>query len=195
MKHNILILFIFSFCSCRSDRAPVPKPHAFPRVLYPEKGFTAFSDPDCPFTFEYPSYGQVNKRTDFFGEAPANPCWFDLNMQALNARLHVSYHNISEHQPFDQLVGDAFKIANKINQRSNYMDEIRVANAQGVEGLVLDFKGPAASPMHFYLSDSTRHFFKASLYFDTQSRPDSLEPISTFIKEDIAHLINSFEWR
>jgi len=70
-----------------------------------------------------------------------------------------------------------------------------VGNKNGVEGLIMEFTGPAASPMHFYLSDTTEHFLKGSLYFNTQARPDSLAPVTEFIKTDIAGIINSFSWQ
>ena len=134
-------------------------------------------------------------RTEFFGEAPASPCWFDLSVPALNARIHFSYHPLRDAETLDDLIQDAFTIANKINQRSNYMDEIRVRNAQGVGGLIMEFQGPAASPMHFYLTDSTRHFVKAALYYQAEVRPDSLAPVNEFLKQDLADVINSFRWR
>lgn len=178
---------------CKSDTDAVPRPRAYPRVDYPERDYTTFTSVDCPFSFEYPTYAEIVYETSFFDQAPLHKCWFDLVIAPLNARIHCSY--IPLEGQFTKLVDDAFKIANRINQRSNYMDEIRVANAQGVHGLIMDFKGPAASPMHFYLSDSTQHFFKAALYYNAPVRSDSLEPVSQFIKEDIARLINTFNWK
>ncbi len=90
---------------------------------------------------------------------------------------------------------DAFLIATKINERANYMEEMPVRNAQGVGGLRLTWTGPAASPIHFFLTDTTTHFFKAALYFDSKVQPDSLAPIASFIKSDIDTLISSFRWR
>jgi hypothetical protein len=49
--------------------------------------------------------------------------------------------------------------------------------------------------MQFFLTDTTRHFFRGALYFNTQARPDSLAPVTAFLKEDIAVMINSFEWK
>ena len=75
------------------------------------------------------------------------------------------------------------------------MEETRLKNAQGVHGLILEWTGPAASPVHFFLTDSTNHFFKAALYFDAKVQPDSLAPVSAFIKEDIQRMINTFSWK
>jgi gliding motility-associated lipoprotein GldD len=188
----ILTLLIFA---CNQVPDAVPKPRAFPKIIYPERRYIEFKDSDCPFSFRYPDYFKIEKQTSFLGGTPSHPCWFDLVLTTFNARIHCSYVPVSDVNPLDALVRDAFTIANKINQRSNYMDEIRVGNAQGVTGLILEFQGPAASPMHFYLTDSTDHFLKASLYYNSKVRPDSLRPVTEFIKVDIAEMLNSFSWQ
>lgn len=197
MRINLLWLVVLCVVfACGVDNDPVPKPRAYPRVMYPDRSYTSLARQECPLSFEYPGYGHIEMQTSFFGEKPVHPCWFDIVMPVFDARLHCSYYHIGEDEStYDALVEDAFKIANKINQRSNYMDEIRIRNAHGVSGLILEFKGPAASPMHFFLSDTNSHFFKASLYYNARVRPDSLEPITQFIQEDMAHLINSFQWK
>jgi gliding motility-associated lipoprotein GldD len=86
-------------------------------------------------------------------------------------------------------------MADRITQRANYMDEIRVANAHGVSGVIMEFSGAAASPMHFYMTDSTTHFLKASVYFRSKVVPDSLAPVLDFLQEDIAVMLNSLTFK
>ncbi len=195
MRYSSCIILTVLFFACNNAPDAVPKPRAYPKVIYPKRHYIQFADSDCPLTFKYPDYFKVEKQTSFLGTEPSSPCWFDLVYSSFNARIHCSYIPVSDENPLGDLVRDAFTIANKINQRSNYMDEIRIGNAQGVGGLVLEFKGPAASPMHFYLTDSTEHFLKASLYFNNKVRPDSLQPITDFIMADIAEILNTFSWQ
>lgn len=189
----VLVLAVLAGCTGTPDA--IPRPRAFPRIIYPDRVPVSLSETACPFTFQYSDYFTVELDKSFFGEDPMHGCWFDLYSEAFDARLHCSYYPIDQGKSFDELVADAFRIANKINQRSNYMDEIAVANEQGAGGLILEFQGPAASPMHFFLTDSTNHFFKASLYYNTKVRPDSLAPITEFLKADIAQIVNSFKWQ
>jgi gliding motility-associated lipoprotein GldD len=112
----------------------------------------------------------------------------------LGAKLHFSYYPISG-KALDGLVTDAFRMADRITQRANYMDEIRVANAHGVSGVIMEFSGAAASPMHFYMTDSTTHFLKASVYFRSKVVPDSLAPVLDFLQEDIAVMLNSLTFK
>lgn len=187
----VLSLLQFVGSGCLEKDARIPKPRAYPRVTYPARNYVTFREVECPVTFQFPDYMHVIRRENFFNEKPAHPCWFDLDAPALGAKIHCSYYDITAEKSFDVLVADAFKIADQINQRANYMDEIRMANEHGVGGLLMEFSGSAASPLHFYLTDSTTHFLKASLYFQSKVVPDSLAPITSFLREDLAIIINS----
>ena len=57
-----------------------------------------------------------------------------------------------------------------------------------------DYAGVTATASQFYLTDSSSHFFRGALYFNTQVS-DSLLPVNNFLKEDIINLIESFRWK
>jgi gliding motility-associated lipoprotein GldD len=180
-----LLVFFSGLVACQQSPGS-PKPRAYPKIEYPDRKYIAYNEAECPYRFEYPDYAQIKKKDE--------KCWFDLFMPAFNARLHCSYLPVENKDKFDDLVSDAYVIADRINERANYMEEVRIKNAQGVSGLMLQWTGPAASPVHFFLTDTTQHFFKAALYFDSRVKPDSLEPIAKFIRQDIDHMISSFDW-
>jgi gliding motility-associated lipoprotein GldD len=187
IRYVLYLAIALTSTGCQQDRT-TPRPRAYPRVEYPERQYISYDNSTCPFTFELPAYAVVEEKAE-------QPCWFDLHMPVFQARLHCSYVPIRNREEFDDLVSDAFTIASQINQRANFMEESRLRNAQGVAGLVLEWTGPAASPMHFFLTDTTHHFFKAALYFEAEIRPDSLKPIADFVREDIDALIRSFTWK
>src|SRR5690606_35081053 len=146
-----------------------------------------FERADCPLSFDYPAFAEIVQREE--------PCWFDIHIPQFRANLHCSYMPVTSREAFDDLVFDAFVIATKINERANAMEEARISNPNGVGGLALRWSGPAASPVHFFLTDTTQHFFKASLYFESRTAPDSLAPIVDFLMTDIDSLIASFSWK
>lgn len=187
------LLFVGCFISCGNEEVYTPKPRAFPKVAYPERGFQKMDANFCAFTFDYPTYANIQQDTAFFDDRPSNPCWFDIQMPAFNAKLHCSYTPIQG--DFEKLRNDAFTLANKHNIKANYIDELPVNKPNGVSGLVFDIEGPVASPFQFYLTDTENHFLRASLYFNAKARPDSLAPILNFIKTDIMEMINTFEWK
>lgn len=189
----ILLLGLFVWMSCE-DVVYTPKPRAYPKVDYPEKVYQPFDKNYCQFTFEYPKYAEVLQDTLFFDERPTHPCWFDIVIASLDARIHCSYYPITRENTFDKLNSDAFDLANKHNLKANYIDDFIIQKPNGVSGIAFNLEGAVASPFQFILTDSTNHFMRGSLYFNTQAKPDSLAPVVNFVKTDIMHLINTFEW-
>lgn len=180
--------------SCSEPSHATPKPRAFPKVDYPERGYQSFDEGYCPLTFEYPLYAEVQRDTAFFEEAPPHPCWFDLYFPDFDGRLHCSYAPIGGEQSWERLKDDAFSLADWHNKKANYIDELRVDKGNGVSGMVFLIEGAAASPFQFYLTDSTRHFIRGAFYFNTEMRPDSMAPIYSFVQQDLLRLIETFEW-
>lgn len=164
-------------------------------MIFPERNMTTVSLPECPFSFDFPTYAEVDRNKTYFDEEAPHPCWFNLHIPDFNADLFLSYHEIKQRKDFDKLIGDTYKITNQINRRSEYMEEARIRNRQGVSGMKFTFEGPAASPIHFYLSDTTNHFLKGALYYNERVRPDSLMPATIFIMEDIDRLLGTFSWK
>ena len=70
---------------------------------------------------------------------------------------------------------------------------IRIPNGQIAS--VTELEGEVPTQFQFFTSDSTHHFFRGALYFNTATQNDSLAPIIEFIKKDMIHLLNSFEWK
>lgn len=188
---------MLTLSACSSDGPPpTPKPRAFPKVDYPDYTYQQFNKDYCSFTFQYPTYAEVVQDDNFFDEQPTHPCWFDLYIPAFDSRLHCSYVAIGSDKSLDQLRTDAFEMADYHTKRANYIDELRIDRAQeaDVEGFAFAIEGPAATPFQFYLTDGEDHFFRASLYFNTQVRPDSLRPIYDFVRKDVMKMIETFEW-
>ena len=53
----------------------------------------------------------------------------------------------------------------------------------------------AASPFQFYLTDSVDHFVRGALYFNVVPNNDSLAPVIDYLKDDMRHMIETFEWK
>lgn len=192
----LLLVFAIFFLSACEDHVPTPKPHDYPRVIYPEKKYKPFDEHYCAFTFDQPVYATVEQDTSFFGERPESDCWFNLSVPALNAKIYCSYYPVTNRGRFDELVQDAHAITQKHNIKASYIDNIPVyRDADHVHGVVFNVEGPAASSYQFFLTDSTRHFLRGALYFNTQSRPDSLAPVIEFMKQDLDRLVSSLKWQ
>jgi gliding motility-associated lipoprotein GldD len=200
--HNILktrpvswaALLILGLLSC-VQVPPTPKPRAYPKIQFPEKSYTLFTERYCPFSFEMPQYARIEQDTQFFEDKPLHPCWFDIYFPVFDCRIHCSYFEINNPFSFEKLNEDAFRMVMEHNRKATYIDELPIEKPGGINGFLFNIEGPAATPFQFYLSDSSRHFLRGALYFNSQIKPDSLAPQYEFVKRDIVHLINTFHWK
>ena len=194
MKYLVIIISIV-FSSCGGDNIIQPRPHQYPRIEFPEQSFAEFSNTDCPFTMDIPGYADITKKKLLFGEEEADPCWFDLDMSRFNATVHCSYYAINEEYNFDKLVNDAFTMASKHNIKASFREEYSIKNKHNASGLIFLIKGPVATPFQFYMTDSTNHFLRGSLYFNDRVDIDSIAPVIDFIQEDLDAMLASIQWK
>ncbi|MBB4080380.1 gliding motility-associated lipoprotein GldD [Lewinella aquimaris] len=197
MRFLTACCLLFFFCACGDEVLPVPKPRSYPRVEYPVRAYTTLGADYCPFTFERPASTRVLRETSYFDEAPADSCWFNLKLApALNGTLHFSYYPVSSYAQWEELRDEAFQLVGVHNQRASDIQEIVVhRDSARVHGVAFDIAGPAASPFQFFLTDTTHHFLRGALYFETQVNPDSLAPVIEYVKEDIFRIVETLEWR
>ena len=92
-------------------------------------------------------------------------------------------------------IDDAYKLMKEHQHKADFIDELPIHKPNHVSGMLFNIEGAAASPFQFYLTDSIHHFLRGSLYFNAQTKPDSMAPIFQFVKKDIIELINTFEWK
>ena len=201
MKVNNKFVLIFTCAvalfvvACNSAEGPLAKPRMFPKVEFPTRNFISFHNKECDFSFEHPDYFTYGKDSIRFEENYKYPCWFDLNAKSLNTTIHYSYLKVNSQKDLDININDAFKMVNEHNIKALARKESLIENKEAkVYGLLFEIDGNVASPLQFFLTDSTQHFIRASLYFNDKVNQDSTKLIYDFIKKDIDVMINSFEW-
>ena len=196
LRPLFLFLLILVGNACE-EPVITPKPRAYPKVTFPQRGFSTFTRPDCAMQFQYPAYAKIEQNQYFFGEEAPNECWFNLQFPDFNATLHCSYTPIGGDQRLEELQKQAFKMTDWHNKKASYINENFFENSSGATGMVFDVEGPAASPLQFYLMDSLQqqHFFRGAFYFNSQINTDSLQPMYQFIKADLDRMLETFTWK
>lgn len=181
---------VVSFAGCDSDDEVFsPKPRGYFRINFPEKSYRIY-DSICPYRFEIPVYARMNQDK----HNGANPCWLNLEFPKYKATVYLSYNAVNN--DIGKFLEDAHDIANRHQVKATGLDEITVLrDSAKVYGLVFDIAGNTASSVQFYLTDSTKHFLRGSLYFYSAPNIDSLRIVVDFIKKDILHLINTTSWK
>jgi gliding motility-associated lipoprotein GldD len=194
MKYVLLFTMILIFAGCE-ETVYTPKPKAYFRIDLPEKKYKKFDPQDCPYSFEYPAYAQVNRDTSFFDSKAEDPCWLNISFASLGGMIHVSYKPITATQSLYKLSEDAHKLTFKHTVRADYIDEQYINTANGVKGVLYEVGGNSASNIQFFVTDSTNHYLRGALYFNTVPNADSLEPVIKFVRQDMLHLLETFQWK
>lgn len=179
---------VFLAVSCTDNY--IPKPKGYFRIEFPEKKYTLL-DSIFPYKFEYPVYAEINPDP----HAPDQPYWINVDFPQFKASLHLSYKAVNN--DLEIFTEDAHALAMKHIPKSSGIEQIRIDNESAdVHGLIYNIKGSgAASQYQFYITDSTRHFVRGALYFNTLPNNDSLAPVIDFIKQDISHMLETATWK
>jgi len=187
----ILMSCVLTLSSCDDDDEIIaPKPKAYFRITLPEKTYKKY-DTICPYTFEFPSYAKAIIDKD----ANSEPCWLNLEFPAFKSTLHLSYKSITKNN-FKAILDDTYTLASKHQVKaSGIKEQLIKRDSSKVYGLIYDIQGNAASSFQFFITDSTNHFMRGALYFNAVPNTDSIAPVVEFIKKDIYHFINTFEWK
>lgn len=194
---RILILSFLSLLilACNEPNVPLPKPRIYPKVTYPEKEYVYYENNACPFKMKVPTYFKYKDDNKQINNEKGYNCWFNLHCSELNTYIHFSYIPVKNRTSLDELIEDAFEMADKHNVKASFRNEIKVnKESEKVYGLIFNIDGPVASPTQFFLTDSTDHFLRGSLYFNDVVNRDSIAPVYNFIKDDFAVLFDNFEW-
>tara|TARA_Y100001978_G_C23680855_1_gene428928 strand:+ start:1304 stop:1903 length:600 start_codon:yes stop_codon:yes gene_type:complete len=63
-----------------------------------------------------------------------------------------------------------------------------------VYGTLFELKGNVATNFQFYLTDSLQNFLRGEVILNCVPNYDSLKSTLNYIKVDLTHMINTFEW-
>jgi len=192
LKQFLILLSIFIFFSaCTENQAYAPKPRGYFRIIFPKKDFQTF-DSGAPYTFEYPKYAFVEPDKS----RNAKPWWLNVQFPQFNGTLHLSYEKIQNKKEFDELIEDAHKLSFKHTVKASSIDQgVIYYPERKIYGIYYTVDGNAASSVQFFLTDSTKNYIRGALYFNTEPKLDSIQPVLTFVKQDVNILIKSFKWK
>ncbi|MFD2285434.1 gliding motility lipoprotein GldD [Pedobacter petrophilus] len=194
MKLKYIILFqvvlLITFSACR-DNDYSPKPRAYYRIEFPKKAYQTMLAP-MPFRFDYPKYATLEK--DLSRDAQKN--WYNLHFKQFNGYLHLTYYDVTGKGEYENMVEDARKLAFKHTIKASAIDQkVIYYPDRKVYGIYYAIEGNTASSVQFFLTDSTKHYFRGALYFNERPQYDSIAPVISFIKKDIDTLISNFRWK
>ena len=190
---NSILLLLCVSCS----RGNTPKPYGYYRIATPDTAYTDFQSSilnsqfsilNYPYTFALSENAVVQPRTDV-----DEPYWINIVYPSLNATIHCSYKPVRNN--LRELTNDALEFVYRNASFATAIPEQEYMHPEAhVYGVLFDLEGNTASSCQFFVTDSTHHFFRASVYCNCPPNADSLAPVYQYIRTDVIKMVETFEW-
>lgn len=187
VKYRVLIfnLLLLSFVACSNNYTP--RPYGYYRITTPDTAYVDFNS-SFPYTFALSRNAVVQPRTDV-----SEPYWINIYYPALDATIYCSYKPVQNN--LRELTNDALEFVYRNASFATAIPEQEYAHPEAsVYGVLFDLEGNTASSCQFFVTDSTRHFFRASVYCNCPPNADSLAPVYNYLRTDIIKMVETFEW-
>jgi len=179
------MFIFFGMCLVSCGKKPIPKPYGELRLEYPKPHYIPFKSSNA-FGFEYSDYAEISKAD--------RENWFNMKYPKMHANVFITYFPV--HQDFELHVKEVEKMVYKHTIRAEAIETQSFSYPENkVYGNFYELKGHTASNIQFFVTDSTKHFVTANLYFNSQPKPDSLQPAIDYIEHDLKHMITTFRWK
>ena len=182
-----IVLLIGS--ACGNNKNGVPKPYGYYRIALPDTAYVDFADqyPSYPYTFALSTNAVIQPRND-------EPYWINIYYPCVDATIHCSYKPVQRN--LRELTNDALEFVYRNASFANAIPEREYSHPEArVFGVLFDLEGNTASSCQFFVTDSTRHFFRASVYCNCPPNADSLAPVYTYLRKDVIKMVETFEWK
>ena len=187
LKLAIINLVMITFLSC--TKVSSPKPYGYYRITMPDTSYVPFEAtyPNYPYTFALSENAVVQPRAD-------EPYWINIYYPMVDATIHCSYKPV--HNNLRELTNDALEFVYRNASFANSIPEREYSHPEAkVYGVLFDLEGNTASSCQFFITDSTHHFFRASVYCNCPPNADSLAPVYNYLRTDVIKMVETFEWK
>ncbi|MBQ8959284.1 MAG: gliding motility lipoprotein GldD [Bacteroidales bacterium] len=192
-KVSILLAILVIACiaiSCERNNNYLPKPRGYFRIDLPEKAYVKV-DTIEKYSFECPQHALITHDP----YSPDEKNWVNIEMPQFKGSIHLTHKHVNGN--LGEYLEDVHTMVTKHLQKANGVHDSLIVNEEHhVYGLFIEMDGKGvATPMQFYLTDSTKNFVRGALYFNFLPNNDSMQPVIKYIRQDIDHMINTFEWK
>ena len=182
---GLALVAIFITCG----NPPIPKPEGYFRISLPDESFRSVKI-TCGLGLDKPENATVEIVNS---EKSGDACWFNLNFKDLNARLHCTQVEVNDN--LINLMEDAQEMVFSHDMKANGISRIRVSEPEkNLNGVLYHIGGPVATPVQFFVTDSSNYFLRGSLYFNHKPNSDSTAPVVRRMLSDIEHIMRSISW-
>lgn len=191
-RFAIISMVLVAFLSC--TKVSTPRPYGYYRITTPDTAYVPFESYGAdyqryPYTFDLSANAQVKPRIE-----PREQYWINLYYPMLDATIHCSYKPVKNN--LRELTNDALEFVYRNASHASAIPEKDYSHPEAeVYGVLFDLEGNTASSCQFFITDSTHHFFRASVYCNCPPNADSLAPVYNYLRQDVIRMVESFKWK
>ena len=192
MQAGMRLWMIAGVWMCISCSEYTPKPRGYFRIEPPAPAYMSFSADELPYSFRISSLATVETPPIYSqGEK-----WINLSYPALGAKIYCSYLAVTR-ATLEVAAEESLELVSRqASQGAQAINELAYTNqTERVYASLYELDGAVASPLQFMLTDSSTHFFRGALYYVCVPNPDSIAPVTNYLKADMIELIQSFSWK
>ena len=183
MNKIVLFFIVFTLTSCNKETTP--KPIGYLNLEYPLASYYQFNS-DCKFQMQVNSNAKVKLLSN---------CSMSIIYPKLKATIYIDYLPVQQNN-LKKLLQDAQKLTFEHVIKADEITELPFKNPNSkVYGMFYNVNGNAATNSQFYVTDSVQHFVRGSLYFYAKPNYDSIYPATSYIKNDMQFMMESFKWK
>lgn len=186
---GLLGLGLLAACTAAPDFTPKPK--GYNRIVLPPHRYQTLLG-GHPYTFAYSRYAVVKRDSS----AMAQPHWLNIYYPQLHANVQITYMDVAhDKRLYNKMMEDARKLTGKHQVKATAIDERILKMPGGMRASVFELQGEVPSQFQFYTTDSTKHFLRGALYFQTATANDSLAPVIEYMKTDMVQMLNTLKYK
>ena len=176
---------------CSSAPDFTPKPKGYNRIDLPAHRYRLLSG-GHPYEFEYSTQAVIKRDSSSI----ALPHWINVYYPQLHANVQITYMDVQrDRRLYNKMMEDARKLTGKHEIKATAIDERILKTPSGMRASVFELSGEVPSQFQFYTTDSTHHFLRAALYFQTATANDSLAPVIEYVKTDMVRMLNTLKYK
>ncbi len=191
IKYLGCILVLILIVSCGGKELLIPKPPTYLRTDYPAHSYT-LNQLAKPYSFEL-SKVYFAKLLTYKNQATDHQ---EVNLGPLNGTLFLNYYPILNQDTLARYINlSNDRVDEHQIKASKIIDETIIDSKKRVFGTFFELQGDVATNFQFYLTDSTSHFIRGEVLLNCRPNYDSLRPTLDYLKQDLKHLIETFEWK
>ncbi|MDZ7896867.1 MAG: gliding motility lipoprotein GldD [Arcicella sp.] len=179
-------------CGTKSDNQDfVPKPKGYNRIDLPATTYLQMTE-NHPFSFQYSNQAILKPDTVKWAE----PHWMYVYYPEFKAIIQLTYKPLNgDKTKLSKLIDDAHKLAAKHGGKAYSIQDLVLKTPSGKTAMLMELEGEVPTYLQFYTTDSTKHYLRGALYFNTSLKSDSLAPVIDYLKKDVLKLLNTLEWK